>query len=231
MSKVELKVGDIFNFTKVCYLYYKILELDKSSNYAKIELICPYDVDNWDENWTISSIEEGFEDVTFQKIADRCGITRTTLYIYFKNKREIFLWSIKQLTSRLEAELVSIVKNKSVSAETALRSMLEKIIDECQENQKLFSVLLPYLLQLQKAGIDSGERVRRRVIRLRHLLSLLVIQGIKNGEFNNINVKDTNELLYSFIESAIFRLVILNQNNIQEMKAAINLAIDGITRK
>ncbi|MDY5633245.1 MAG: TetR/AcrR family transcriptional regulator, partial [Treponema porcinum] len=139
-------------------------------------------------------IEEGFEDVTFQKIANRCGITRTTLYIYFKNKREIFLWSIKQLTSRLEAELVSIVKNKSVSAETALRSMLEKIIDECQENQKLFSVLLPYLLQLQKAGIDSGERVRRRVIRLRHLLSLLVIQGIKNGEFNNINVKDTNEL-------------------------------------
>ena len=46
MSKVELKVGDIFNFTKVGYLYYKILELDKSSNYAKIELICPYDVDN-----------------------------------------------------------------------------------------------------------------------------------------------------------------------------------------
>ena len=176
-------------------------------------------------------IEEGFEDVTFQKIANRCGITRTTLYIYFKNKREIFLWSIKQLTARLEAELVSIVKDKSVSAETALRSMLEKIIDECQENQKLFSVLLPYLLQLQKSGIDSGERVRRRVIRLRHLLSLLVIQGIKNGEFNNINVKDTNELLYSFIESAIFRLVILNQNNIQEMKSAINLAIDGITRK
>ena len=176
-------------------------------------------------------IEEGFEDVTFQKIANRCGITRTTLYIYFKNKREIFLWSIKQLTARLEAELVSIVKDKSVSAETALRSMLEKIIDECQENQKLFSVLLPYLLQLQKAGIDSGERVRRRVIRLRHLLSLLVIQGIKNGEFNNIHVKDTNELLYSFIESAIFRLVILNQNNIQEMKSAVNLAIDGITRK
>lgn len=47
-------------------------------------------------------IEEGYEDVTFQKIADRCGITRTTLYIYFKNKREIFLWSIKQFTQALE---------------------------------------------------------------------------------------------------------------------------------
>ena len=61
MSKVELKVGDVFTLTKSSSLYYRILELDKASNYAKIELICPYDVDNWDENWTISSIEEGFE--------------------------------------------------------------------------------------------------------------------------------------------------------------------------
>lgn len=61
MEKIKLKVGDVFNFTKVSYLYYKILELDKSSNYAKIELICPYDADNWDEDWTLSSIEEGFE--------------------------------------------------------------------------------------------------------------------------------------------------------------------------
>ena len=61
MEKIKLKVGDVFNFTKVSYLYYKILELDRASNYAKIELICPYDVDNWDEDWTLSSIEEGFE--------------------------------------------------------------------------------------------------------------------------------------------------------------------------
>lgn len=49
MSKVELKVGDVFTLTKSSSLYYRILELDKASNYAKIELICPYDVDNWDE--------------------------------------------------------------------------------------------------------------------------------------------------------------------------------------
>ena len=61
MEKIKLKVGDVFTLTKSCSLYYRILELDKASNYAKIELICPYDVDNWDENWTISSIEEGFE--------------------------------------------------------------------------------------------------------------------------------------------------------------------------
>ena len=62
-------------------------------------------------------IEEGYEDVTFQKIAERCGITRTTLYIYFKNKREIFLWSIKQLTYGIEQELNEIVANENQTSE------------------------------------------------------------------------------------------------------------------
>ena len=60
MGKVKLKVGDIFTHTKSSSLYYRILELDKSSDYAKIEFICPYDVDK-DEDWTLSSIEEGFK--------------------------------------------------------------------------------------------------------------------------------------------------------------------------
>lgn len=68
MSKIELKVGDIFTHTKQSPLYYRILELDKSSNYAKIELICPYDVDNWDENWTLSSIEKGFKEKNYKLV-------------------------------------------------------------------------------------------------------------------------------------------------------------------
>ena len=61
-------------------------------------------------------IEDGYEDVTYQKIADKCGITRTTLYIYFKNKREIFLWSIKQLTNDVEQELIGIIKNNQIDS-------------------------------------------------------------------------------------------------------------------
>ena len=59
---------------------------------------------------------EGYDDVTFQKIADACGITRTTLYIYFKNKKEIFTWSIKQMTGELEVKLMEILGDKSLSA-------------------------------------------------------------------------------------------------------------------
>ncbi|MBQ5998914.1 MAG: TetR/AcrR family transcriptional regulator, partial [Treponema sp.] len=124
-------------------------------------------------------MDEGYEDVTFQKIADRCGITRTTLYIYFKNKREIFLWSIKQLLSTLEDKLMAIATDTTISTEQVLKDIMIFILNKCVENKKLFSVLLPYLIQLQKSGINTEERVRRRTIRLQHIMNCAIIRGIR----------------------------------------------------
>ena len=176
-------------------------------------------------------VEEGYEDVTFQKIADRCGITRTTLYIYFKNKREIFLWSIKQLVSGIETTIMQIVNNTSLNAEKCFRKMLMSIVDAIGENKKLFSVLLLYLIQLQKSGIDPRERVMRRVIKLRHIMTTLLIRGEKSGEFKRINVKIVNDMFYGLIESAIFRIAVLAQENIDDIRDILNFAVDGIIAK
>lgn len=173
-------------------------------------------------------VDEGYEDVTFQKIADRCGITRTTLYIYFKNKHEIFLGSIKELVSILEQTILKNINDSSITCQQALRNILLSIIDTCQENKKLFIIILTYLLQVKKSGIDTNERVRRRVVRLKHHLSTILIRGIKNKEFIDKPVKQMNELLYGLIESAIFRLAILNQENLDDSREAINIAIDGL---
>ena len=176
-------------------------------------------------------VEEGYEDVTYQKIADRCGITRTTLYIYFKNKKEIFVWSIKQLTSEIEASLVKIINDDSKSVEERLLNVLDRILEKCAENHLLFTVTLTYLLQLKKSGKDPAVRVRRRIIRLRHLLSTIIIEGINKGEFKKVNVHDTNELLYSVIEAAIFRLAVLNQKDISELRRPFHLVVTGILAK
>ena len=82
-------------------------------------------------------VEQGYEDATFQKIADHCGITRTTLYIYFKNKHEIFLGSIKELLSELETKLRDIIKKDMDSIES-LKQILFTIVDACENNKKLF---------------------------------------------------------------------------------------------
>ena len=175
-------------------------------------------------------MDEGFEDATFQKIADRCGITRTTLYIYFKNKREIFNWSIKQLMAEVESDLVSVKADLVLGTAEKLVKVMETILDRLEENRRLLVVVLNYLMHLAKSGTDPDYRVRKRTIRLRHILATIVIDGIRAGELPPVNVRVADDLLYGLIESAIFRLVVLGRPSVAELKGAVGLAVERIAR-
>ena len=84
------------------------------------------------------------------------------------------------------------MNTSSLNAELSLRKVLSTLADSIESNKKLFSVLLNYLMQLKKSGVDTNERVLRRVIRLRHLLSTILIKGIQSKEFiNSINQNPT----------------------------------------
>lgn len=171
-------------------------------------------------------IEDGYEDVTYQKIADKCGITRTTLYIYFKNKREIFLWSIKQLTNDVEQELIGIIKNGQLDSIECLKQLFLCIIGLAEKNKEFFRVLKMYLMQLEKSGVDINDRVTRRVIRIQHLMTMVLIRGQKKGEIKNFPIKEMNSLLYCLLETSIFRLGILNQENLDEMRGTVQFVIE-----
>jgi hypothetical protein len=78
---------------------------------------------------------------------------------------------------------------------------------------------------LSKSDISPNSQVRRRTIRVRHILASVVIEGIRAGEFAPINVRVADDLLYGLLESAIFRLVVLKRSSVEELKQAVTLAV------
>ncbi|GHV92858.1 hypothetical protein AGMMS50268_33610 [Spirochaetia bacterium] len=170
-------------------------------------------------------MDEGFEDATFQKIADRCGITRTTLYLYFKNKKEIFNYSIKQLLMEVESDITKVRADSGLNSVERIIRVLSDIIERLEKSRRLLLVVLDYLLYLSKSDTDPDSRVRRRTLRLRHILATMVIDGIKAGEIAPVNIKTTDDLLYGLIESAIFRLVVLKRESVGDLKEAVALTV------
>jgi AcrR family transcriptional regulator len=170
-------------------------------------------------------MDDGFEAATFQKIADRCGITRTILYLYFKNKKEIFNYSIKQFLLNVEENINAIRGDKSLDCVEKITRVLLDIFKLLEQNRKLLSVVLEYLLHLSKSDVDPEVRLRRRTGKLRHILSSMVIEGVKAGEIKKVNVKTADDYLYSFIEAAIFQLTVLKRKNLAELKEAAIFAV------
>ncbi|MCL1927764.1 MAG: TetR/AcrR family transcriptional regulator [Treponema sp.] len=188
-------------------------------------------------------MEEGYEDATYQKIADRCKITRTTLYLYFRNKQEIFNFSIKQFMAEVEQDILGVKENTSLPTPIKIKKTMLLILSRMEENQLLLSVVLNYLLsKSDKAGkaktevLPAGKRaskpqilVRRRTIRLRHIMSAILIEGIKSGQLKKIDVGSTNDLLYSLLEAAIFRLTVLKRESTEDLKKAVELLVNGLS--
>jgi len=170
-------------------------------------------------------ITEGYVDATFQKIADKCRITRTTLYLYFKNKKEIFNYSIKLLLAKLEEDISLTISNSALDSVEKIEEVLMKIFGHIEENRRLLSVVLDYLLHISKSSSDPGKPVRRRTLRLRHILSSLVIEGIKTGKLKQVNVKTADDYLYSFIEAAIFRMAVLRQQTVGDLRETALFAV------
>ncbi len=172
-------------------------------------------------------IGEGYGDTTFQKIAERCGITRTILYLYFKNKREIFTFSIKLLMEKLEVEIRAIGDDASRSQAEKIAAIAGMVVDVCAANKRLLAVILDYLGHLRAAGGDPDERVRRRTIRLRHILAGIIIEGQRTGEFGAFSVREAGELVYSLLEAAIFRIAVLDRADAGGLAAAGALLARG----
>jgi len=174
-------------------------------------------------------IDDGFEDTTFQKIADRCGITRTILYLYFKNKKEIFTYSIKQMLLSVEEDINKIRCDKSLNSAEKITKVLLDILSNFEKNSQLLSIVLDYLLLISKNDVDPEKRVRRRTVRLRHILSSIVIDGIKCGELKSSSIKVISDYLYNHIDAAIYQLVVLKRKNLDDLKETVVFAVKQLT--
>jgi AcrR family transcriptional regulator len=170
-------------------------------------------------------VDDGFENTTIQKIADHCGITRTTLYIYFRNKKDIFSYSIKQLLAKVEEGIHLIQSDSSLNSLEKITRVVLDILQRLEENRRLLSVILDYFLHQSKSNIDPEQRIRRRTVRLRHILASMVIEGIESGELKQVNIKSADDFIYSIIEAAIFRLVVLKRPNISDLRKTAVFAV------
>ena len=170
-------------------------------------------------------MDEGFANTTLQKIADHCGITRTTLYIYFKNKKEIFNYSTRLLLAKFDTDMKVIRSDGSLGSVEKITRIFLKIFDLLEENRRLLMVINDYLQHITKNPVAPEKRISQRVIKMRHILASLVIEGVKSGELKSGAIKSTDDYLYCLLEAAIFRLAVLQMKTVGDLRETTIFAI------
>jgi len=167
--------------------------------------------------------EEGYAGVTYQKVADRCGISRTAIYKYFQNKEEMFLYAVKLTTDNLTTLIENTLRHHEGTFLEKLVRVLRVTVRLLADNRIFLTVILDYLLTQKQHGKDLRRQIRRRTFGLKHLLSKLLREAITAGELRVHQVETAAHHLYGMLESFILNLTV---TNILDEKDCLDL-IDG----
>lgn len=171
--------------------------------------------------------EQGYHGVTYQKIADRCGLSRTTLYKYFQEKREIFDEAILRVTVQMDADYRIILQQGGPVSEQLIR-MMEQTFDRLLEQRLLLNVILDYLIHLKRSGKPTIRRITKHTYKVRRLFFRLLLHGVETGELRPMEIRSAANALYGMFEAYIFQMTVTDRLNPDQSKASARLLIDGM---
>ena len=173
----------------------------------------------------------GYNDVTFQDLADSSGIARTILYRYFKNKRQIFDAAIFLALDRVVQKHAEIMRAK-LPASVRLRQICTAVTATLFDNREFLSVIIDFVMAMNRGKHDMTRRIMTFTIGLKRILHTLLVGGIHHGEFRaDANPDVYTDLLYAQFESAVLRLTVSGDPSVTDVVNRIDEILKGLARK
>ena len=174
---------------------------------------------------------QGYNDVTFQDLADSSGIARTILYRYFKNKRQIFDAAIFLALDRVVQKHAEIMRAK-LPASVRLRQICTAVTATLFDNREFLSVIIDFVMAMKRGKHDMTRRIMTFTIGLKRILHTLLVGGIHYGEFRaDVNPDVYTDLLYAQFESAVLRLSVSGDAALTDVMNRIDEVLKGLMRK
>lgn len=167
----------------------------------------------------------GYHNTNLGLISEKCGMGRTTLYQYFKNKDEIFYYTIESVLKDINTQIDKIAMNEECSFVEKLKKTIHQLTDE--EYNFVFLLLLEIWLILKRKKNKILENLRGEIDKVKIKIEELIIKAIEAEEIISIDSKSLASTIYNFIETFT-----LNRTDCKFNKEArtesLNLLIDGL---
>jgi len=143
--------------------------------------------------------EEGYHAITMEKIAERCEISRASLYLYFKNKDEILINAIVDHTEYFTDLLQELYDNRERMRDNLLKELWGRFINFYEKEPETFNASLYFrnsemILNLPKDLRDNINESASKVVSLQHKI---IEYGVKTGLFIDCNPMTLSEVIWT----------------------------------
>ncbi|MDO9289852.1 MAG: TetR/AcrR family transcriptional regulator, partial [Thermodesulfovibrionales bacterium] len=135
--------------------------------------------------------EYGYAGANMRMIAKASNISIGGLYLYFKNKEELYLTFLKSRMVDLADRTIESVKDIHDPAK-AISTFMAMSLNYAKKHKEII------LIQGWEHGFTFGLDMKKKVLRKqRRTLEEIIMRGIQAGTFRKVNVKETAKVIFS----------------------------------
>ncbi len=182
-------------------------------------------------------IEEiGFSALTMEKVAQKAGIAKGTVYIYFKNKNEL----LEKVLERGFEKMFNRVRTKvdvQKDRMEKLRILILENINHIYENRYFFKTVFLDEINIVFLNKKSQESFNLRKKRYAHFIGEIIKSGIESGEFrHDLNPAKVGYMIIALIKTNAIYNFINNKHEFTEeiiradAEEIFNMSIYGINK-
>jgi AcrR family transcriptional regulator len=165
---------------------------------------------------------EGYKDSNLSLIAQECGISRPTIYQYFKDKDEIYYFAVKLVTGRMFIKYADYAWSTDINVIDRLIWICNDIIDFGVTHLSELTSLVDVMTLMRKEGTDFNKIILRRTAKLNILFKRLLRAGKDVGDVvDNINIVQVTSHITLLLESFNLEFVFLGSADSTNSKRII----------
>ena len=171
---------------------------------------------------------DGYRDSNLSSIAEECGLSRPTLYQYFKDKKEIYYYAVKLVTGKMFTKYSQMAwDNKYGNSIDRLTWICCDIVDQAIEFEGELQSLMDVMLQSKRDHVDFSDIIMKRTAKLTILFKRLLNNGIQNGEITKTcDIEMVSRQLFTLLEAFCFQIAFLGNFSASDSKAFIATYLD-----
>ncbi|EFH82127.1 TetR/AcrR family transcriptional regulator [Ktedonobacter racemifer] len=169
----------------------------------------------------------GFDQANINMIAEQAGIGKGTIYLYFENKRELFLSMLRYIA---QDHLVAI--RAALATDGSIQQRLERLfcafVQLAQEERDSFNVHMSALYGVNRAFQAEATKLMRDYLAT---IAFMLEQSHARGEIRCANIESTSLMILSLMESFVLSANVLGQSEqviLQQANKVAEMVLHGI---
>ena len=175
---------------------------------------------------------EGYKDSNLSLIAQECGISRPTIYQYFKDKDQIYYFAVKLVTGRMFVKYADYAWSTDENVIDRLIWICNDIIDFGINHLSELTSLVNVMTLMRKEGTDFNKIILRRTAKLNILFKRVLRAGKDTGDvIDEINIVEVTGHITLLLESFNLEYVFLGSSDAEQSKKIIARYLNTYKKK